>query len=98
MKGYRDNNNRSLFSGKFVALLSENIMSGFELSVVPFGGSEPLTSKIHRAEAEPLVAALKSLMGRMEVGERAELFDTLTEGYCPHCLSESLPCYCWRDE
>lgn len=45
-----------------------------------------------------IICDLRSLMVLMTNEDRLELIRTIMEGYCGHCGSEYLPCYCWNDE
>lgn len=49
-------------------------------------------------ETDELVSKLRSRMELMSDCEREELVESLTKGYCKHCLSEDEPCYCWNDD
>ena len=45
-----------------------------------------------------LVHELRLNMQSMDADERVEMLDKLFDGYCVHCGSEFLPCYCLNDE
>lgn len=49
-------------------------------------------------ETETLITVLRSRMEKMDEGERKDLIDQLSDGYCERCLSDDMPCYCWNDE
>lgn len=45
-----------------------------------------------------LIEQLRTALERMKSSERPEVFERITAGYCKHCGTEHLPCYCERDE
>ena len=49
-------------------------------------------------ETDTLINVLRNRMESMCDGERKELVEQLIEDYCKYCMSDDLPCYCWRDE
>lgn len=49
-------------------------------------------------DTETLIAVLRDRMTKMTNDERMALLSDLMEGYCRHCGSEYLPCFCTRDD
>jgi len=45
-----------------------------------------------------LVLGLREEIEKLSDDERVEVLDTLFAGYCKHCGSATLPCYCERDD
>jgi len=44
------------------------------------------------------VAKLRTIIVTKKSHERLEIFSMITDGYCTHCGSDNLPCYCMKDE
>jgi len=49
-------------------------------------------------ETETLINILRDRMEEMSDEARLDLMAALMEGFCRHCGSDNLPCYCTRDE
>ena len=49
-------------------------------------------------ETETLVNVLRDRMDKMSDEARLDLLHSLMDGYCIHCGSDHLPCYCTRDD
>ena len=45
-----------------------------------------------------VVENLHNMMEKMSIDERLEVINFIMEGFCPHCGSKYLPCYCMRDD
>lgn len=49
-------------------------------------------------ENETLIGVLRDRMQKMTDEDRIDLMHALMDGYCRHCGSDHLPCYCTRDD
>jgi hypothetical protein len=49
-------------------------------------------------EDPELISLVRDVLAHMLPHERIELIDKCLEGYCHHCGSDRLPCYCRMDD
>ena len=49
-------------------------------------------------DAEDAIFFLRRYQTFMTDEGRKKIWDKLTDGYCEHCGSKHLPCYCTNDE
>lgn len=45
-----------------------------------------------------IISDFMELLANMSEDEREEAMNIITEKYCVHCMSDTLPCHCWNDE